>query len=150
MIALVTFSQLPIHQVLFGRGLGASSGSFQLENAETLTSTLVHSGGFTTDNFYFTALSEIGIIGLLLFFFVALVYIYLGVKLYRRTEMPFFKSFYAGILFSLNFFLIRNIFLQGTRTTLAGFYFWALIGLMLAAKKINDATESSVETHVHS
>ncbi len=149
-IAFVTFSQFPIHQILFGQGLGASSGSFKLENVEALNSALVHSGGFTTDNFYFTALSEIGIIGLLLFFLVAFTYIHLGVKLYRRTEAPFFKSLYAGILFSLNFFLVRNIFLQGIRTTMGGFYFWALIGLMLAAKKINEIIESPVEAHAQS
>lgn len=147
MSLLKTFSQLPLHQILLGLGLGSSSGTVQFENAETLNSALVHSGAFTTDNFYLTALFEIGVVGLLIFCCVAFAYIRLAVKFHRSSRDSFLKSIYAGILFGLNFFLIRNIFLQGARTTLGGFYFWALIGLMLAAKNINDATESSVEAH---
>lgn len=147
MSLLKTFSQSPLQQILLGRGLGSSSGMVQFENMEVLNSALVHSGAFTTDNFYLTALFEIGVVGLLIFCIVAFTYIRLAVKFHRDSEDPFLKSVYTGILFGLNFFLIRNIFLQGARTTLAGFYFWALIGLMLATKNIS---EFPVEAHAKS
>jgi O-antigen ligase len=131
------FLELPLHQALLGRGLGANSGVIHLGNIQALGAELVKTNSFPTDNFYLTLLFEIGLVGLVIFGFVCIAYLRAGIKLYQESEDIFSRSIYKAALIGINFFLIRNIFLQGMRTFLAGFYFWVLIGIMIAARNMD-------------
>jgi hypothetical protein len=134
---LSKFLQRPLVQVLFGRGLGANSGSMPLDLFQVFGSKLEKTGQIVTDNFYLTILFEIGSIGLLIFAIMCITYLFMGIRLHQKTKKTFFKQVYKGVIIGMIFFLIRNLFLQGMRTLLAGFYFWTLVGIMFAVNQID-------------
>lgn len=141
------FITLPLPNILLGSGLGSNSGAIHLDNFQAFGAELIQTNNLTTDNFYLTALFEMGLVGLIILGFVAIASIRICKVLYWNSENEWAKKFYRGILVGLIFFLARNFFLQGMRTFLAGFYFWVLIGLMVAVNNMDQATETdSVQT----
>jgi O-antigen ligase len=141
----IFFSQyihIPLHQNLFGRGLGANSGVIHLNNLQAPGAELIKTNSMPTDNYYLTALFEMGFVGLVFFGFLYLAYLRVCIELYREAKDKFSKRVYASVLMGMLFFLIRNLFLQGMRTFLAGFYFWVLIGIMVAVNNIDRLTDS--------
>lgn len=146
---LAKFLQFPIGQMLFGRGLGSNSGLIRIGSLEALGSDLDKIGALATDSFYLTLIFESGIFGLFIFIFVSIYYIYTCVKLCRSIDNSFMHRVTVALLSGLTFLLIRNIFLQGMRTSFAGFYFWILIGLLISLHDISHRDELLVEQEIY-
>ena len=115
---------------LFGIGLG-TQGAAKARFAEGLVP------GIITDNYYFQILTEMGVVGLLVYLLVLVFLFRKGVSIYYSLTDTYLKSLALGIVGIIVAMAIMNLGASTFDSRILNMYFWFFMGILLSLKKVD-------------
>jgi len=115
---------------LFGVGLG-TQGAAKARFVEGFVP------GIITDNYYFQILTEMGVVGLLVYLLLLVSLFRKGVSIYYSLTDTYLKSLALGIVGIIVAMAIMNFVTSTFDSRILNMYFWFFMGILLSLRRAN-------------
>ena len=117
-----------------GVGIGAISSDKYIHLVEVVGRSNVNSL-FSTENGFLTVLVEMGVVGLGVYIWLMFSIFKQGFKIFRGLTDNFLKWLALGLLSSCFVFFVSQFFNESLLSYPMNFYFWFLLGLLMALRQ---------------